>query len=48
MTRDAGGWKAQFDADCHRCDQPIIARQTYIVMVEGRPIHIECAGGSDE
>lgn len=48
MTRDQGGWKAQFSTQCSRCDGPIVARQTYIVMVKGRAIHIECANGADD
>lgn len=45
---NGGGWRAQFDAQCVVCDQPITARVTFIVMRKGRPVHIGCVNGADD
>lgn len=44
----AGGWRAVFDGECARCGDPIVARETFIVMRKGRAICVGCASGGDD
>lgn len=52
MTRRApnyaGGWRAVFSGECPRCGEPIVARETFIVMHKGRAIHVGCHSGGDD
>jgi len=41
MTRDPGGWRAQYPGTCAICHEPF-ERNTLIVKKSGHPCHVEC------